>query len=67
MSLNNNSTNLDDQLIDSDFSLLKINQEEEKEMNEENKDMENSCILIDSINLKYLDIIQQFLKIYCMA
>jgi ABC-type multidrug transport system fused ATPase/permease subunit len=56
MSLNNNSTNLDDQLIDSDFSLLKINQEEEKEMNKENKENENSCILIDDINLKYLDI-----------
>ena len=56
IAMNYNSTNLDVQLIDTDFSLLKINQEEEKEMNKENKENENSCILIDDINLKYLDI-----------
>jgi len=56
ISMNRNNTNLDEQLIDSDFSLLKINQEEEKELNKENKESENSCILIDNINLKYLDI-----------
>ena len=56
ISMNSNNTNLDEQLIDSDFSLLKINQEEEKELNKENKESENSCILIDNINLKYLDI-----------
>ena len=71
ISMNSNNTNLDEQLIDSDFSLLKINQEEEKELNKENKESENSCILIDNINLKYLDIkhylIQQFLKIYYMV
>ena len=55
MSLNN-TTNLDSQLIDTDSSLIKINQEEEKEINQENYESENSCILIDNINLKYLDI-----------
>ena len=56
ISMNNNNINLDEQLIDSDFSLLKINQEEEKGFNKENKENENSCILIDDINVKYLDI-----------
>jgi ATP-binding cassette subfamily B (MDR/TAP) protein 1 len=52
----NNIISLDGQLIDTDYSLLKINQEEEKEMNKENYESANSCILIDNINLKYLDI-----------
>ena len=56
MSINYNNTNLDAQLIDSDFSLLKINQEEETEMNKVNDEFENSCILIDNINIKYLNI-----------
>ena len=54
ISMNNKNTTLDEQLIDSDFSLLKINQE--KEMDKENNENENSCILIDNINLKYLNI-----------
>ena len=56
INMDNKNANLDEQLINSDFSLLKINQEEEKEMNNINNENENSCILIDNINLKYLDI-----------
>ena len=56
MSMNNNSVNLDDKLIDSDFSLLKINQDDKETNLENNNENENSSILIDDINLKYLDI-----------
>ena len=60
MSLNsiNSNSNLDTQLIDSDSSLLNINNtgnNEDKETNNEN-DNENRSILIDNINIKYLDI-----------
>ena len=56
MSLNSNNSNLKTQLIDTDFSLLNINHEEQKEIKDENNKSENSCILIDNINLKYLDL-----------
>ena len=56
MSMNNNSVNLDDKLIDSDSSLLKINQDDKETNLENNNENENSSILIDDINLKYLDI-----------
>ena len=56
LSIDSNNTSLDAQLIDTDFSLLKINQEETEERNKENNESEDSCILIDNINLKYLDI-----------
>ena len=56
MTVDNTSINLDAQLIDSDSSLLKINKEENEEKIKENNDNENSSILIDDVNLKYLDI-----------
>ena len=56
MTVDNTSINLDAQLIDSDSSLLKINKEENEEIIKENNDNENSSILIDDVNLKYLDI-----------
>lgn len=56
MTVDNTSINLDEQLIDSDSSLLKINKEENEEIIKENNDNENSSILIDDVNLKYLDI-----------
>ena len=56
MTVDNTSINLDEQLIDSDSSLLKINKEENEEKIKENNDNENSSILIDDVNLKYLDI-----------
>ena len=56
MTVDNTSINLDAQLIDSDSSLLKINKEENEEIIKENNDNENSSILIDGVNLKYLDI-----------
>ena len=56
MTVDNTSINLDEQLIDSDSSLLKINKEENEEIMKENNDNENSSILIDDVNLKYLDI-----------
>ena len=56
MTVDNTSINLDAKLIDSDSSLLKINKEENEEKIKENNDNENSSILIDDVNLKYLDI-----------
>ena len=56
MTVDNTSINLDEQLIDSDSSLLKINKEENEGIIKENNDNENSSILIDDVNLKYLDI-----------
>ena len=56
MTVDNTSINLDAKLIDSDSSLLKINKEENEEIIKENNDNENSSILIDDVNLKYLDI-----------
>ena len=56
MTVDNASINLDAKLIDSDSSLLKINKEENEEIIKENNDNENSSILIDDVNLKYLDI-----------
>ena len=56
MTMDNTSINLDAKLIDSDSSLLKINKEENEEIIKENNDNENSSILIDDVNLKYLDI-----------
>ena len=56
MTVDNTSINLDAQLIDSDSSLLKINKEENEEIIKEHNDNENSSILIDDVNLKYLDI-----------
>ena len=63
MSLNSSNSNLDTKLIDSDSSLLKINSEENSDTkdikefnNAENNDKENRSILIDNINIKYLDI-----------
>ena len=56
MTVDNTSINLDAQLIDSDSSLLKINKEENEGIIKENNDNENSSILIDDVNLKYLDI-----------
>ena len=59
MTLNNdNNSSLSTQLIDSDSSLIKINSEEKKNLKEiENqKDMKNRSILIDNVNIKYLDI-----------
>ena len=56
MTVDNTSINLDAKLIDSDSSLLKINKEDNEEKIKENNDNENSSILIDDVNLKYLDI-----------
>ena len=61
MSLNsiNSNSNLSTQLIDSDSTLLKVNADnkEEKEINtKENNENENRSILIDNVNIKYLDI-----------
>ena len=56
MTVDNTSINLDAKLIDSDSSLIKINKEENEEKIKENNDNENSSILIDDVNLKYLDI-----------
>ena len=57
-----NDSSLDDNLIDSDSSLLKINSESkdinEKEIDKDKEinDNEDRSILIDNINIKYLDI-----------
>ena len=61
MSLNsiNSNSNLSTQLIDSDSTLLKVNADnkEEKEIKtKEDSENENRSILIDNVNIKYLDI-----------
>ena len=57
MSLNSTNSNLDTKLIDSDSSLIKVNSEEKNDPNtNEDNEKENRSILIDSINIKYLDI-----------
>ena len=54
--MDSNSTNLDDLLIDSDISLIKTNKEEDKKLIKEYDEGENSFILIDNVNLKYLNL-----------